>query len=466
MARVTYHIGGGLSQDQVQRIHDEALGLIERVGIRVAHPPTLRHLTQFDGVTLNGEMVRFRADRVQAAIAAQWYPERLTDRPFSINTGAYELNVLDMEDGSLRPATYQDLVDLTKLAHMLGMHGSAPVRPQDIPPLLSELAMYKVSWEYSDRRPGGIFDANPISSIEAAEYIYEMAQAADQFLSLGLWMISPLSANAHLLDIIYHFRGRGLPLWVATMPVAGTTAPIHMLGAYVQSVAELLAGLTLIHLLADGAPIYCSIIDSVRAYPFDMQYAAFVYGSPEDLLATLIQVQINAFYGIPLVAKSLLTTAKQPDAHAAAEKAAHTLAAAMMGARIFTCAGLLAVDEIYSAEQLVIDHEIVQHVARVCEGFEFSDETLAVEAIAEVGPAPANFLDHDTTLANFRTATWRPNLFTHTTLRQWQERGSPSVVGQARQIARRLIAQHDYTLDADRRRALDEIYEHARRATE
>lgn len=466
MSQVSYYVGGGLSQEQIQRIHDEAVGLIERVGIRVAHPPTLQHLTEFDGVTVNGDMVRFRPELVQAAIAAQWYPERLTDRSFSINTGAYELNVLDMENGTLRLATYQDLVVLTKLAHMLGMHGSAPVRPQDIPPLLSELAMYKVSWEYSDRRPGGIFDANPISSIEAAEYIYEMAQAAGQFLSLGLWMISPLSANVHLLDIIYHFRGRGLPLWVATMPVAGTTAPIHMLGAYVQSVAELLAGLTLIHLLADGAPIYCSIIDSVRAYPFDMQYAAFVYGSPEDLLATLIQVQLNAFYGIPLVAKSLLTTAKQPDAHAAAEKAAHTLAAAMMGARIFTAAGLLAVDEIYSAEQLVIDHEIVQHVAHVCQGLEFSDETLAVKTITEVGPAPANFLGHETTLASFRAATWRPELFTHTTMRQWQERGNPSVVGQARHIARRLIAQHDYTLDADRRRALDEIYEHARRANE
>ena len=99
------------------------------------------------------------------------------------------------------------------------------------------------------------------------------------------------------------------PFWVATMPVAGTTAPIFMPAAYVQSTAELLAGLTLIHLMRDGAPIYCSIIDSIRAYPFDMRYASFVYGSPEDLLATLIQIQLNQFYGIPLVAKSLLTSA-------------------------------------------------------------------------------------------------------------------------------------------------------------
>jgi len=40
----------------------------------------------------------------------------------------------------------------------------------------------------------------------------------------------------------------------------------------------------------------------------------------EDLLATLFQIQLNARYGIPVVAKSLLTGAEEPDAQAAAEK--------------------------------------------------------------------------------------------------------------------------------------------------
>ena len=41
-------------------------------------------------------------------------------------------------------------------------------------------------------------------------------------------------------------------------------------------------------------------------------------------------------------------------------------------------AGLLAVDEVYSAEQVVIDYEIVQYVKRVCEGFAFDDAALAL----------------------------------------------------------------------------------------
>jgi trimethylamine--corrinoid protein Co-methyltransferase len=323
--------------------------------------------------------------------------------------------------------------------------------------------MYKVSWEYSDRRPGGIFDANPISSPVAADYIHEMATAADKFFSLGLWIVSPFIATVEQLDIIEHCQGRGLPLWVATMPIAGTTAPVFMPGAYLQSVAELLAGLTLIYLLADGAPIYCSIIDSIRAYPFDMRHGCFVYGSPEDLLATMLQVQLNRHYGIPVVAKSLLTTAQLPDAQAAAEKSAHTLAAALGGARIFTCAGLLAVDEIFSPEQLVIDNEIVQYVERVCRGFEVTEETLAADTIIEVGLG-GNYLRHRSTRDHHRRLTWDPELFTHLSLSQWQGSGSRQIADRARGIARDAIAAHDYELPREQRRALEAIYRHAESA--
>jgi trimethylamine--corrinoid protein Co-methyltransferase len=468
MSHVSYQISGGMASADVRKIHDQALGLIERVGLRVPHEATLRLISDCAGVSVAGDRVRFRPERVQAALAAQSYPSHaeLTDREFSIITGAYELNVIDMETNAVRPATYQDLVDLTKLAHSFGMHGSAPVKPMDLPPLLQELAHYKVSWEYSDRRPGAIFDANPVSSSRAADYIYEMAQAARKPFAIGLWIISPFTVTTENIELLYHFRGRKTPFWVATMPVAGTTAPIFMPAAYVQSTAELLAGLTLIHLMSDGVPIYCSVIDSIRAYPFDMKYASFVYGSPEDLLATLIQIQLNQFYGIPIVAKSLLTSAKWPDAHAAAEKSAHTLAAALMGARIFINAGLLSVDEIYSAEQVVIDYEIVQHVKRVCEGFDITDETLAAGVIEEVALGAGNYLAHPTTLEHFRKATRDPSLFTHSTMRQWLDKGMPDVIGQARKIAKKRIAQHDYLLDAETRRELDGIYARAAREAE
>jgi hypothetical protein len=49
MSQVSYHIAGGLSEGQIQRIHDEATGLIQRTGLRIVHTPTLRHVANFDG---------------------------------------------------------------------------------------------------------------------------------------------------------------------------------------------------------------------------------------------------------------------------------------------------------------------------------------------------------------------------------------------------------------------------------
>ncbi|MGQ9585956.1 MAG: trimethylamine methyltransferase family protein [Anaerolineae bacterium] len=463
MGRVLYRLCSGLSPQQVEEIHDAALGLIQEVGLKVPHVGVRGILADHDGVRLEGERVHFRSDLVEKAVQANLYPAPVIGEEWGIISGAYELNVTDLDTGEVRPPTTEDLIALTKLADSYGMYGSAPVRPLDIPSAeLQEVAIYRYSWEYSARRSDGIFDANEKSTLRSAQYIYEMAQVAGKEFSLGLWEISPFGMPWDLLDILYHFRGKGIRMWVATMPIAGVTAPIFLPGAYVQSVAELLAGLTLVYLLNTGGPVQALIIDSIRAYPFDMQVGNFVYGSPEDLIATLFQVQLNARYGIPLVAKSLLTTAKEPDAHAAAEKGMHTLAAALAGARIFTNAGLLAVDEIYSAEQVVIDHEIVQYVRRVVEGIEYTPETLALETIREGGPR-SNFLEHETTVRHCRTAFWLPTLFEHSNLASWRERRIGTVCERARTIARQRITSHEYRLPDPARSELERIYRKAAR---
>jgi len=159
-------------------------------------------------------------------------------------------------------------------------------------------------------------------------------------------------------------------------------------------------------------------LDSIRAYPFDMKYGSFVYGSPEDVLATLFQIQLNRYFKIPVIAKSLLTNSQLPDPQAAAEKAAHTIVAALAGLDGFTNAGLLSVDDIYSAEQVVIDYEIVEYARRFLKSFDFNEETLTTDIIKEVvEEGRGDFLSHQSTLDNFRDAFWIPELFEHYTLR-------------------------------------------------
>jgi trimethylamine:corrinoid methyltransferase-like protein len=48
-------------------------------------------------------------------------------------------------------------------------------------------------------------------------------------------------------------------------------------------------------------------------------------------------------------------------------------------------------------------------------------------------------------------------------MRQWLDKGMPDLIGRARKIARKRIAEHDYLLDAGTRRELDRIYARAAR---
>jgi trimethylamine:corrinoid methyltransferase-like protein len=303
--------------------------------------------------------------------------------------------------------------------------------------------------------------------VQSAEFIYEMAQGIGKPFSVGMYLISPFTCPPEGLAIVDAFLERRVPMWIGTMPIAGLNAPIFMLGAHVQALAELMAGTALLTMLSEGqVPVFWTPIDSVRAHPFDMRYAAFVFGSAEDQLGTVLQAQINDFYGVPLVAKSLLTTAHELDEQAAAEKASHTLLAALAGARMFTNAGFLAIDNYVSPVQMVIDHEIVAYVQHVISGLQLDEQALGTAVIEEVVGSGSDFLGHNSTHANFRTQAWYPDLFEHVNYPGQDAEKRASLLERARAIAQDLIYRGDYVLPESERAILDSIYRRAERGIE
>lgn len=458
-----YYLTGGLTDEDIDKMHVAMLDIIEDVGLKVPHDGILKLLAGKDGVKIKGDIVKFKPELVEKAISEMEYPEYAINADYIINGGAYEMNVIDLDSGKIRPALTSDLVDMVKLVDSYGMYASSPVRPTDIKSTeLQEITMYKLCWENSSNVSNSIFEANEKSSLRVAEYIYEMAQISGKRYSLGFWVKSPFKVDFKELDIIYEFLDKKVPLWCATMPIAGATAPIYFPGAYVQSMAEVFAGLTLLSLIntSEVKPV-CLIIDTIRAYAFDFKYASFVYGSPEDIIGTLFQVQLNKRYGIPVVAKSLLTSSNSIDTQLGAEVMAHTMAAALAGARIFTGAGLLSIDEVYSGEKLVIDYEVVQYVKNVVEGFRFSDGYLSTEIIKEVGIG-GEFVSHDSTLKDYRNATWEPNVFEHIMLRKWRQMGEPELREKLRAVAKERISKHSYSLSKDVSKELNKLYNKAK----
>lgn len=179
-SRARFALAGGLTREQLDRMHQGALELIAEVGLELPHEGILKRLAEHDGVRIEGPRARFDATMADGLIRSLTYPRDAGDfgHPYTRVSGAYEMNVRDLETAQVRPATEADLVDLIKLQDSYGLRGSSPVRPLDIPSAaLQEVAMYRACYKHSRWIGQSIFEANPKSTRATADIVYEMAQA-------------------------------------------------------------------------------------------------------------------------------------------------------------------------------------------------------------------------------------------------------------------------------------------------
>lgn len=461
-----FTLGGGLTKKQIDLMNEKALYLVENTGIHIPHEGILKLLSNYDGVKIENEFVKFKSDLVLKALKESKYdlPEYASSN-WIIDAGAHQTSYYDLDTYKLRAPTSEDLIDLIKLGDALDTVGSAPVIPLDVPIHLQCILMHKVSYEYSRYRCNDIYEHMDKPSPECADYIYEMAQAAGRRFTFGVWMISPRSFDKNGLKVVYHLLDKGIPMWVSTMPVAGVSAPITMISTLLQSMFEHFAGLTMLNLINTKSYNYIAPDDAFEADPFDMKYSTFVYGSAEYTRATLHKIALCKYYNIPIIAKSLNPAAKQPDAQAAFEDGVHTLIAALAGARAFRTGGLLACGEIYSAEMLLINHEIIEYIKNILKKEEFSEKRLMIDEIEEVGPGQS-FIGRKSTFENFKKEYWEPELFIHSNLGQWKEMGSKTIWEYANEIVRRKIEEHTYRIEDEVGKELDKIYERAKRDTQ
>jgi trimethylamine:corrinoid methyltransferase-like protein len=73
------------------------------------------------------------------------------------------------------------------------------------------------------------------------------------------------------------------------------------------------------------------------------------------------------------------------------------------------------------------------------------------------------FINHDSTLDYYKQHTWYPRWFERGAIGPWLNKGQPTLSAALKREARRRIASHAFELDAEKRRALDEIYQSAQR---
>ncbi|MHA2030877.1 MAG: trimethylamine methyltransferase family protein [Candidatus Kariarchaeaceae archaeon] len=444
--------------------HEKVVWLIENAGIQIDHAGMLSRLSDFDGVKINNNMVTFRSDLVDKHVFNIQFdmPDYFNEENFVLISGNMNPTIKDWKTGKIRLATKDDLLKATKLEDSLDVTGTAAVSLSDVPKHLVEITMHKILWEHSRFKGNDIFEHNSKSTIQCCKYIHEIAQVLNKRFTVGLWFESPRRFNKYELQVVYEYLDQDVPLWVGSFPMYGVTSPIFIESSMVQSAAELFSGFLMLKLLHANYQVYVQVIDSIMGHPVNWMFTNVTFTSIEDIMKTIYQKYINAYYNIPLVGMSLLSGGKGEDCQQGFEKGIHTLIAALLGARAFRLGGMIAQDMVYSPEQLVIDFEMLQFIKQLTRKKYFDPDKILVDEIMKVKPGES-FINTQLTLDHFKEEYHHFDLFDSAPVGYWLEKGALSLEKRAHHIVEERAAKHEYHISPEKQEEIDTIYNIAAR---
>lgn len=112
----------------------------------------------------------------------------------------------------------------------------------------------------------------------------------------------------------------------------------------------------------------------------------------------------------------------------------------MSGANTLYGAGMLELGVTFSLEQLVIDNDIISMIKKAMDGIPVTDETLAVEAIKEVGIGN-DFIGHQTTMDNMELPS-DPLVINRDMIGDWRAAGCKNLAEAAHDIVEDVLKNH------------------------
>ncbi len=424
-----------LSAQDVQRIHQATLDIIENVGVRFPSPKALAiweaygakvdHETSI--VKVPGHIIEETLKQAPAVYSlAARRPDQdlpLDGNHVYVGTDGCGVEVIDIHTAQKRTSRCEDVADIARIVDYLeevAFHWVA-VSAQDKPPATRSLHELLAVWENSTKH----VQTESIYSEREARAAIEMAAAIAggkealrkrPLLSLMQCTTSPLGHDGGSLEAALVAAEAGVPVGFMTMASCLTTGPATMAGTLVVGNAEVISATALIQLAYPQAPVFYAAAQTAS----DPRSGAYTGGGPEDFLFGAATNVLADFYHIPLSMGSFATGAKEPNWQAGVENSLSTFMACVVISDMLLGVGLLHGSRIWSYEQLLLDCEIFNIVHKMMQGIPVNDETLALETIGAVGPG-GNFLAQKHTLRHMREI-FVPQFMDRRPYHEWEEK--------------------------------------------
>ncbi len=443
-----------LNQDQINRIDNASMDILENTGIHFRDKVALEDWRSI-GAKIVGETVFL--DRFLIKDLIKSIPETFTyharnpknNLDFGKNysmfvpmTGAPYLR--DLEDKRRNP-TLEDLANFHKLSHMLpSMHSSAHhiVEPYDHPISHRHLRITYSSMRYSDKTFMGMTTSpkNAEDVIKMCDILFGPDYIDSHPVVTGNCNgNSPLVWDETMLGAMRAFCKRNQPVLCSPFVLGGANTPASVAPTVAQLNAEALSALAYTQVIKKGTPaIYGHYLSTVS-----MKSGAPMAGTPEISLMNFMIGQMARYYKVPWRTSNTLGGAKTFDAQAGYESATTLMAVMMSGANyIWHSAGWNEAGMHCSTAKFIVDAEQCAMAYRMAQGINWDDFDEGLDAVKDIGPG-GHYLGHPHTLENFQRAFFMPELFDNNSIEQWQAEGSIEITERALNHAKSLLADYE-----------------------
>jgi trimethylamine--corrinoid protein Co-methyltransferase len=442
-------------QDDKKRIHEGALHVMERTGIRVPCP-TARSDLKKAGALVDDRLkiVRFPKDVVLSLIKS--VPSKIVlagrtqefDLPIDgthhyYTTDGCGITVWDDKTKTKRNSTLADITRTAVIGDWLPYVSiyEPMVVANDVPAKKHVVMGMREALKNTQKHIETESTTTPEEARAqvkmAAEVVGGMEELRKRhYISAMVCTTAPLQLEEHATEDALVWAENHVPVHITAMGQMGLTGPATVVGDLVICHAETLALAAAMQAHQKGAPVlYGSVLSSM-----DPKTGAVNFGSPESIMLAAGSSEMARYLKWPCSCGGIGPGAALPGVQASVENSTMALMCAMTGSEIMNGVGLVDNSTVLSYEQLMIDNDIVGLTIAACKEIPTDADALALDVIEKVGIG-GTYLAEMHTLRHAREF-YVPLIWSKDSYDSWAMRGRKDVMQIAKDKADSILKEH------------------------
>ncbi len=428
-----------VNAEKLALIHDKSMEILEQGGIGFYYEPAIKILREHGVRVDENDVAYFDRDMVMAYLehAPSEYTWTARNADNNVTIGGDHVvfapvvgppYVYDGERGR-RESVHDDFLNFVKLSqHSPYIHslGAEICVPADIPVEERHLDMLYGGFKYGDKAMMGQYTTGSIAhdAVEMAKIVFgEERLKTEHALHCVINVSSPRRLDDRMLSTLIKYASHNQIVDVTPFILSGAMGPVSILGTVAQLNAEALAGIVFAQMVNPGTPCIYGSFQAV----VDLQSGSPVFGAPESQLALYLSGQLARHYGLPFRAAGAYSSSKINDAQAAYESVMAMMPSMFVRPNfILHAAGWLENGLTAGYEKFVLDCELLGMYTTYLKGINWDEGEWAMDAILNEVQPGGHHLGTKHTMARFRDAFYRAELFDYDSAETWQANGGLS----------------------------------------